>query len=129
MRDKHSFLSITFRLVTRKTAAMTFIAPAFLPADALDDFHVSEEFAFYARVTAALEFLLRVREHSTPERVFRLYELTEDDLRLFYERHPQETEKFKAAYESGLFVCPVTSCSARTFAIANAPANGAELLF
>lgn len=74
-------------------------APTFAPrADSLDDFHVAEEFAFYARVTAALEFLLRGT--ATPERVFQLYELSEEDLRRFYRSYPRETEELKAAYEA-----------------------------
>ncbi len=77
-----------------------------LPTDTLDDFRVSEEFAFYARVTAALEFLLR--GSSTPERVFQLYELTEDDLRHFYRTYPAETSQFKAAYQAAFCF---TSCS------------------
>lgn len=75
------------------------VAPASaLPTDALDDFHVSEELTFYARITAAMEFLLR--GSSTPERVFRLYGLTEDDLRWFYRTHPDDTAQFKAAYKA-----------------------------
>ncbi len=75
-----------------------FVPASALPADSLDDFHVSEEFAFYARVTAALEFLLR--GSAPPERVFQLYELGEDDLRRFYRSYPYEITEFKAAYEA-----------------------------
>lgn len=64
--------------------------------DPLDDLEVSALTERYFKVKAALGFLLRSK--SSPERVFKLYALTEAELKWFSRAHPQEAEAWFQAY-------------------------------
>ena len=64
--------------------------------DPLDDLVVSIQTERYLKIRAALAFLLR--GHSSPERVFKLYELSDSELDWFGDAHPQEAEAWLTAY-------------------------------
>ena len=64
--------------------------------DPLDDLVVAVQTERYFKIRAALAFLLRGQ--SSPERVFKLYELPGSELDWFSDMHPQEAEAWLTAY-------------------------------
>lgn len=73
--------------------------------DPLDDVTLAPDRAFYHKVTAAHEYLLL--SSRTPDEVFRMCELTREDLDKFYRTYPEYLKKFKAAYRAAFSFGPV----------------------
>lgn len=64
--------------------------------DALDDLEATEHTERYFKIRAALAFLLR--GSSSPDRVFKLYSLSESELHWFSEAHPREAQEWVTLY-------------------------------